>query len=96
MQSQITATERAGLTGNVMRLARVVALGIALVLLAFNSAAAQPLTDSHRGTDLPAGHAAYSSWDIVKEGHRYRLMLADGLIADSAASPVERRHRYYA
>lgn len=95
MQSRITATERAGVTGNVMRSARVVALGLAFVLLAFSSAAAQPLTDSHRAADLPAGHASSSSWDIVKEGHRYRLMLADGVVGD-AAGPVERRHRYYA
>jgi len=95
MQSPFTATAGTAATGTRMRSVRVVTLGMALVLLAFSSAAAQPLTDSHRASDLPAGHVSHSSWDIVKEGHRYQLMLADGVIDDTNAS-VERRHRFYA
>lgn len=94
MQSPITGTTHAG-SSRLIRLARAAVLGATFALLALSSAQAQPLTDSHRAVDLPAGHAAHSSWELVKEGHRYRLMLADGLIAE-ASTPVERRHRYYA
>jgi hypothetical protein len=95
MQSPFIATARTGIAGNVMRSARVVALAATFVLLAFSSAAAQPLTDSHRGRDLPAGHVSYSSWDIVKEGHRYRFLHANGLIKADAAPAFERRLRVY-
>ena len=94
MQSPFTVTNRTA--GKVTRSARAIVLGTVFVLLAFSNTAAQPLTDSHRGRDLPSGHAVYSSWDIIKEGHRYQFLLADGIIKDDAAPAIERRHRYYA